>query len=758
MSSDNRSGGEPMSKSITRELERKLNPGDARPMALNRRTFLQLSLLAGGGLSISGWLSGCSESTALVGSESGFQPNAYVHIAPDNTSTLTVSMSEMGQGVRTTLAMFIAEELDLDWSTVKIKQAPGVSDTFGNQGTGGSGSVRDNHARLREFGARARAALVAAAAHHFSLPASDLTTSSSRVSTPDGRSVTYGDLAESAARQDVPEKVSLKDPADFKLLGKPMTGIDVGDIVTGRARYGLDVRRDGMRFVAIARCPTFGGKARSYDAEAALSVPGVREVLDVPAVGAPVHVRGGVAVVADHTWAALQGREALQVQWDLGQHQNEDSNGYSASMHEAVARTGAFKVAESGQPDAALERATKVIESTYEVPFLSHATMEPMNCTAEFVDGGCRIWSPTQFPNWAREAIAEATGIEAEQVEVNVTLLGGGFGRRINPDFPVEAALVAQRTAGPVQVVWTREDDLRNDFYRPPAVHAIKGGLSSDGSLDVWRHRFSSAPIRATVAGKTEDAQGTGEANGASDTPYRIPNKVFEYTALNSGVTRGWWRAVHTTHTTFAVESFLDEMAELAGADPLAFRLAMLDEVTPTPPSTSDNFVPDPRRLAGVLRLAAEQAGWHDRPVPTGRGRGIACAIDHQSYAAEVVEASMENGRIRVHKVVCAADCGPVYNPDGALAQIEGGIVQALSAALGEAVTIDRGGVVQGNFDTYHMLRINDAPVEIEAVFARTDAPPTGLGEPSVPPLAPALANALFRATGQRMRKLPFTA
>lgn len=737
---------------VPAEISRVLD--DQQSFPVNRRSFLQLSLVAGGGLGIAGWLSGCSDSTAFVPSEDGFNPNAYVHVKADNTTTVTISMSEMGQGVRTTLAMFVAEELDLDWDTVKVQQAPGDSTLYGDQGTGGSGSIRDNHERLRQLAGRARAVLIAAAADQLGVDARKLKTENSRVVAPDGRELTYGELAAGAAALPVPDQVKLKPTGEFRILGKERIGIDIDDILQGTATYGMDVRRDNQRFAAVARCPSFGGKALSFDREAALAIPGVDEVFEIPAVGAPVHARGGVAVVAANTWAAFQGRDALNVNWDLGPHSNESSKNYSRFMHEAVSGKGAHVIAEKGNAQAALERASKVRESVYEVPFISHATLEPMNCTAQVADGRCTIWAPTQFPNWAKGAVAEALDLDEQNVEVNVTLLGGGFGRRINPDFVVEAATVAQKTTGPVQVVWNREDDLRNDFYRPPAVHAIKGGLDASGRLDVWRHRFSSAPIRGTVSGKTDDAQGNSEANGASDTPYRIPNTVFDYTALHSGVTRGWWRAVHTTHTTFAVESFLDEMAVLADADPLAFRLALLDEASSVAASTPEQFVPDPRRLAGVLRLAAEKAGW-DTPPPDGIGRGIACAIDHRSYAAEVVEASMEDGRIRVHKVVCASDCGPVFNPNGARAQIEGGIIQGLSAALGEAVTIEKGGVVQGNFDTYRLLRINDAPVEIETVFAETDTAPTGLGEPSVPPLAPALANALFRATGNRMRKLP---
>lgn len=727
---------------------------DRRSYPVNRRSFLQLSLVAGGGLGIAGWLGGCTESTAFAPSADGFNPNAYVHITPDNTTKITIAMSEMGQGVRTTLAMFVAEELDLDWDTVKVQQAPGDSALYGNQGTGGSGSIRDNHERLRQLAGQARAVLIAAAAERWSLDAGDLTTEASQVRAPDGRTLTYGALAAAAAALPVPDHVQLKQPGEFRILGKERVGIDLDEILQGTATYGLDVRRENQRYCAIARCPSFGGKAVSFDRDAALATPGVQEVFEIPAIGAPVHARGGVAVIATHTWAAFQGRDALNVTWDLGPHRTESSQDYSRFMHEAVSSEGAHVVARKGNAQAALERASKVRESVYEVPFISHATLEPMNCTAQVAEGRCTIWAPTQFPNWAKGAVAEALQLDEQHVEVNVTLLGGGFGRRINPDFVVEAATVAQRTTGPVQVVWNREDDLRNDFYRPPAVHAIKGGLDADGKLDVWRHRFSSAPIRGTVSGQTDDTQGNSEANGASDTPYLVPHTLFDYTALHSGVTRGWWRAVHTTHTTFAVESFLDEMAVLADADPLAFRLALLDEVNAVADSSPEQFTPDPRRLAGVLRLAAETAGWN-QPPPPGVGRGIACAIDHRSYAAEVVEASMENGQIRVHKVVCAADCGPVFNPNGARAQIEGGIIQGLSAAMGEAVTIEKGGVVQGNFDTYRLLRINDAPVEIQTVFAQTDAAPTGLGEPSVPPLAPALANALFRATGKRMRKLP---
>ena len=726
----------------------------ATPAAtLTRRQFFRVSGLAGGGLLLSMAMPGISQAAAEA---SFFEPNVFVRIDPDNRATITVSQSEMGQGVRTTLAMIVAEELDLDWSRVNVQTAPADEKKYGRQGTGGSASIRRNWTRLRESGASARAMLLAAAADRLGVAANTLETADSYVIDPaSGKRIAYGDLAAAAATKPVPDKPSLKTPAQFRLLGKEHPGVDVDAIVTGKAVYGADVRLPGMLYAVVERSPVHGGSLKSYDDTAALKINGVRKVITVPAVGGSTNVHAGVAVIADSTWAAMQGRDALAIEWNAGPHGGETSAAHSKKMHELTSRPGEATVNRLGDPDKVLAAADDVLSATYEVPFLSHATMEPMNCTAAVDGDRCRIWAPTQFPNWAARATSEALKIPAANVSVEIMLIGGGFGRRINPDYAVEAALVAAQADAPVKVTWSREDDMRHDFYRPAAVHVIDACLDDAGMPLAWRQRFSTPAIRATYSDKVDvDAFGVGESDGAANMLYRIPNRSCEYSYLDSGINRGWWRAVHTTHATFAVESFIDELAARAGKDPLELRLALIDELEVDRPEQNEEFPFRPQRLKGVLQLAAAKAGW-GKPLPAGHGMGIACGIDHLSYAAEVVEVSVIDGKLRIHKVVCAADCGPVLNPNGGRAQIEGGIVQGLSAALRERITVADGRIVEGNFGDYRILRINESPLVIETHFAETDAHPTGLGEPSVPPIAAALANAIYAATGKRHRRLP---
>ncbi len=748
-------------------------PGSAAARPVSRRRFVQVGAAAGGGLLLTIHLPGCGRENghgaapeeARVPSahgtpapEHGFAPGAWLTIHPDDTATITVAKSEMGQGVRTTLALIVAEEADLDWDRVRVRQAPADEETYGRQGTGGSASVRGSWTTLREAGATARAMLVAAAARELGAPAEELSTEAGHVvHAGSGRRLSYGALADAAARERPPEAPPLKAPSEWRLLGREHVGVDVRDIVTGRAEYGLDARMDGMRYAAVGRCPTHGGRLRRYDAARALRVPGVRQVVEVPAVGNGVNVHAGVAVVADDTWAAFRGRDALEIEWERGPGAADTSEAYTARMREAVSRPGAATVNRVGDPDRQLELSAPDARhtATYEVPFISHATMEPQNCTAHVRGDRCVIRAPTQFPNWAKGAVAEALGIPAENVEVSVSLLGGGYGRRINPDYAVEAALVAREVDAPVKVVWSREDDLRHDFYRPPAVHRIDAVVGADGYPVAWRHRFSTAAISGSYEERVDqEAFGVSEADGAGNMSYRVAHRSSEYTYLPSHITRGWWRAVHTTHGTFAVECFIDELAERAGIDPLEYRLALIDELPVERPGFPEDFPFRPERLKGVLRLAADKAGW-GRRLPQGHAMGIACGIDHLTYAADVVEVSVRGDELRLEKVVVAADCGPVLNPDLGRAQLQGGALQGISAALGEKLTVRDGAIVEGNFDAYRLLRMADAPPVVEAHFVETDAHPTGLGEPAVPPAAPALANAIYAATGVRHRTLP---
>jgi isoquinoline 1-oxidoreductase beta subunit len=720
-------------------------------MRVTRRDFLKVTAAAGGGLLIAVTLPGCRRG---FGEEASSDPTIFARIEPDNGTTITIAKSEMGQGVRTSLAMLVAEELDADWSRVKLEQAP-FDPRYGSQGTGGSSSTPEGWGTLRAAGAGVRAMLVAAAAQRLGVPKEELRTESSFViHDRSNQRVSYASLAAAAAQIAIPKNVPLKKRSDYRILGKPTRHLDAPDITHGKAIYGIDVKVPGMLYASVERTRVFGGKVKSFDATAALKVPGVVQVVEVPEVGGDVRVHAGVAVVAENTWAAMEGRRALRIEWEPGPHAEESSESYRTFMLDALSKPGKETVNKYGDPDAVLAQASDVISATYELPFISHATMEPMNATAHVQGNRAELWSPTQFPDWAARAVAQTLKLDLKNVKVNVPLLGGGYGRRINPDFSVEAALVSQKLQRPVKVVWTRTDDLQHDFFRPCAAHRIEATLGTDGLPRAWRHRMSTPAISATIGDPEGTGYGSGESNGASDMSYRIPNRSCEYTMLPSGVTRGWWRAVHTTHTVFAVESFIDELAARAGKDPVEYRLALIDQLPKGAPNQSKEFPFKPERLKGVLTLAAEKAGW-GKPLPPGHALGVACAIDHLSYAAEVVEVSEVEGKIRIHRVVCAADCGPVINPDGARSQLQGGITQALSVALKERITVSGGAVEQGNYDRYPILRIHEAPPVIETYFAETDTHPTGLGEPAVPPLAPALANAIARATGKRLRSLP---
>ena len=723
---------------------------------LDRRGFLQVVASATGGLMLAAhapWLG-----RAQAAGDPPVPPNLYIRIDPDNRITLTIAKSEMGQGVRTSLAMLIAEELEADWSAVRVETAP-YDPRYGDQGTGGSGSVWPAFEPLRRAGAAMRTMLVGAAAARWKLPAARLRCEDSHVIDAGGRRASYGELAADAARQPVPAAPPLKPRSAWKLIGKDHVGKDVDDIVHGRARYGLDQRPPGLLFASIERPREFGATLDGLDAAAALAVPGVRRVFPVARTPAGVRtfagpIAGGVAVVATTTWAALEGRRRLRIRWKAGPHAGESTAAYQRDIAAALDRPGAEPVIRIGDADAELARARKVVRAEYDLPFLAHATMEPMNCTAHWDGRRMTLWSPTQFPEDAAKAVAARLGLQPDQVAVHIPLIGGGFGRRINADYSVEAAVVAREVGAPVQVMWTREDDLGHDFYRPCARHRLEACLDERGLPHAVRHRLCDAAIGAFY--RPDRKRFGDETECVANAFYRVPHRKSEYVLLRSGVPRGWWRAVDSTHGVFAIESFLDELAAAAGQDPLAYRLALIDQPPPLGPPDPERAVFAPQRMKDCLTLAAERAGW-GRPLPAGHGLGLACGgFDHRSYAAIVVAASAAAGRIIVHRVVCAFDCATVVHPDGARAQVEGAIHQGLSAALHERITIDAGGVVETNFHAYPLLRIDEAPARIDVHFIdRPDAQISGLGESALPPVAPALANAVYRATGHRLRTLP---
>ncbi len=723
---------------------------DLQPLKLSRRDFLKVGVAATGGLLISGLWPHLGE----AGSEAAAELNPYVQIDPDSTVRIFIPMSEMGQGVRTSLAMLVAEELDIDWQQIRVEQAP-LDARYGVQITGGSSSVRTRWRVMREAGAMARALLVEAAARRWGVDPARCRTEHGQVYHPNGTDVLpYGALAAEAASLEPPQSVRLKDPASFRLIGRPQPGVDVPDIVTGRATYGIDVRLPGMLVASIEHCPYINGRLLRYDDTAARQVPGVRTVVEVPAVGSGVHrVRPGVAVIAENTWAALRGRQALRIEWEAGETAQHSSATYQEHMLALVAEPGRV-VGERGSVEAALAQGAQRLEATYVLPFLAHAPMEPINATAHVEGDRCTVWAPVQTPGWAANGIAQVLGIPERNVRVLVTLLGGGFGRRLMVDYAVEAALLSKAAGAPVQVVWTREDDLQFDFYRPMAVHRIQAALDAQGKPLAWHHRLVSTSIQASLEGPDTPNPHRSEVGGADLLPYRVPNWRLEYRPFHSPLPRGWWRSVEHTHTAFAVESFIDELAAAAKRDPLAYRLELFDMEAR---SHEGGWAPpyEPARLRRVLELAAEKAGW-GRSLPEGHGLGIACHWAFASYAAEVIEASVEsNGQVRVHRVVAVLDCGRVVNPSGAEAQVVSGVLDGLWTALKAEVLLEGGRIVSSNFDTYPLLRQSEVPPQIEVHFVESDRDPTGLGEPPVPPVAPALANALYAATGRRIRQLP---
>ncbi len=694
---------------------------------VGRREFLKVTAEGGAGL----WLAVHLPVTAEAAEAAALAPDAYLRVEPSGIATVFLAKSEMGQGSYTGMAVLVAEELEADWKSVRVVQADADAKRFGNMMTGGSRSVRQFFDPLRKTGATAREMLISAAAKRWGVDRSTCRAEDgSVVHAPSGRKLGYGVLVAAAAREEVPKDPPLKDPKDWKLVGTKVPRLDTPDKTRGRARFGIDVRVPGLRFAAVARPPVVGGKVLRYDAAKAKAVPGVRKVVEVPS---------GVAVVADSTWAAMRGRDALGATFDPGPNGGLESAGLAKLLAEASVDKPSRS---EGNLDEALAAATKRLDAVYELPLLAHATMEPMNCTAHVHGDSAEIWAPTQAPTWAQSEAAKALGVEADRVKLHVTFLGGGFGRRAMPDFVVEAALVSKAAKEPVQVVWTREDDVRHDFYRPAGRNELRAGLDASGKLVAWHHRVRTPSIGKQVFGS---AMRFGEhpdvLEGAIAFPYQAGAVTIEAAMPEIGLRVGWWRSVYSSQNAFPEECFIDELAAAAGKDPFAFRLEHL-------PATS--------RLRGALMLAAAKAGW-DKPLAAGRGRGIACHSSFGSHVAEVAEVSVEKGKPRVHRVVAAVDLGVALNPDSVEHQVEGAIAYGLSAVLRGEITLANGAVTQGNFDDYEPLRIDEMPaVEVHVVPSREA--PGGIGEPGLPPLAPAVANALVAATGQRIRKLPIRA
>ncbi|HKS24199.1 MAG TPA: xanthine dehydrogenase family protein molybdopterin-binding subunit [Thermoanaerobaculia bacterium] len=706
---------------------------------VSRRDFVKLTSAASAGLVLGLQL----PRSARAAEGAPFPLGTFVEVGTDGIVTIYVSKSDMGQGVRTTLPMIVAEEMDADWKHVRIRQAD-LDKKYGRMGTGGSSSVRTMWTPMRQAGAAARAMLVSAAAAKWSVDAKDITVSNGVVA-HGAKTATFGELAEAAAKVAVPKDVTLKDPAKFTIVGKKANRLDNPDLVVGKAHYGIDVRLPGMLYATVLRAPVFGAKVASFDATKAKAVPGVKHVVQIDAHGneAPW---AGVGVIATSTWAAMKGRDALDVKWDAAK-KDESSATLSAAMHAAVADGGSAKqVRNDGDVAAALSAAAKKLEATYEVPYLAHATMEPMNATASYTADGLELWLPTQFADWNAGSAGGAVG--TKNVKVHVTMLGGGFGRRAFPDFAVEAALLSKAAGAPVKVQWTREDDMQHDFYRPASVHRVVAALDANNKIAAWHHRMAGPAINSWM-GQGDPAE--SEVFDKEQLP-PIANARLDFANVDSVVPRGWWRSVENTFNAFAVQSMMDELAHAAGKDPIEFQLSLI----PAGHKVEEKGVVtyDADRLRRVIELARDKSGW-GKPLPAGRARGFAAWFAFHSYVAEIAEVSVDkNGAPRVHRVVTAIDCGIPVNPDGIAAQVEGAIVYGLTAALQGAITIDGGAVQQSNFHDYPLLTIDQMPV-VETHIVPSTAPPTGTGEPGTPPIAPAVTNAMFVLTGKRVRKLP---
>jgi CO/xanthine dehydrogenase Mo-binding subunit len=707
----------------------------------SRRDFLKVTGATGAGLVLGLHL----EAKPRPGepAKAAFHPNAFLAIRPDGTAQITVPKVEMGQGVRTALPLALAEELDLDWSKIEVVNGQPGPDFKGMQ-TGGSTSVSTTWDSLRKVGAVAREMLKTAAAAQWNVGVGQCRTEKGFVLGPGGKKLGYGALVAAAAKLPVPKDAPLKKPSDYRLVGQRTPRFDGPVIVTGKAIFGLDVRRPGQRFAAVLRCPVFGGKPKTWDAAKAKAVRGVKAVVEVPT---------GLAVVAESTWAAFKGREALAATttWDEG-----PAHAFSSADLERRSRaalTGpADEVRREGDVEKALAASARVLEAEYSFPYQAHATVEPMNATAVIHADGAEMWVGSQSANRAQERAAAAVGLKAEQMKVTVPLIGGGFGRRLGTDFSTEAAQVAKAVGGgPVQVVWDREDDFRHDLFHPATLHRMRAGLDASGALTAWAHRIAGpAVMRSWTGGQKVSAQAAVEANGALDTPYDIPAIAVGFAEVEAPTPLGWWRGIQIVPNVFARECFLDEVAHALGRDPLKLRLDLLGDRGMVKFGREEA---DIRRLRKVLEVAAAQAGWGQK-LPTGHGLGLAChAYDGRTYAAQVAEVSVAKGQLRIHKVTCAVDCGLVVNPAGLEAQIEGGIAFGLSA-LFTAITFDKGQAQQTAFQDFPLLRLEDMPAVEIHVVPSAEAP-SGMGEPPVPIAIPAVLNAVFAATGKRIRKVP---
>lgn len=717
----------------------------------SRRTFLkQLGLFTGY------FVLGINTNSGSIGrvNASGLRKhefNVFLKIGTDDRVIIIVSRSEMGQGVRSSLPAIVADELEADLNKVIIEQGLGDK-KYGDQNTDGSTSVRLFYQTLRNAGASAKMMLITAAAKRWNVNENECYAKENYVChSKSGKNFSYGELAEEASKLSLPRNPKLKPRSDFKYIGTELKNVDIEDMVTGRAVFGLDVVFPKMLYAAIKRCPVVDGNLKSFNAEKALRIKGVKKVTEIRKILSPFSPIGGVAVVADNTWSAFKARDLIEVEWDYGGNSVYNSPEFAQKMKDSLQKKGSV-VRSSGDIDFALKNAETVVESFFHIPHLAHATMEPPTAVASVKSNRCEIWAPTQDPQRVQEDVSGFLGIRKEDVKVNVTLLGGGFGRKSKPDFILEAVALSKEMKLPVKVTWSREDDIRHDFYHTVSTQYLKAGFDKNGKVTSWLHRAAFPTIASTFVKFLNTPLGFEVGQGMTNLPYDIKNISCEVASTNSHVRIGWFRSVCNVFLAFSVNVFVDELAFKAGKDPLDFRLELIGNDREIE-FDNPEFKLNTERLKYVLKKVAENAGW-GKKLPPDHAMGIAVHYSFYSYAAEVVEVSHKDGKIKVEKVFCVLDCGTVVNKDAVKAQMEGSIIFALSFSLYGNITVKNGQVEQSNFDDYSVLRINETP-EIEVELIENDFPPSGAGEPGVPPLAPALVNAIHAATGKRYNNLP---
>ena len=729
-------------------------------MNRSRRNFLVSGLTASGAL-----LFGIPLPRA--GANGSGQIGFFITINPDNSVVIGSNQPEIGQGIKTTLPMLIAEELEAEWSQVSVRQMPlgivkteqGFTWKYGGQGVGGSTGLTSNWTYMREVGASARSVLQQAAGQHWGVAAEQCRCRLGHVIHPNGNDrLRYADLIEQASKLPLPEQApALKPVKEFTVAGRHHTTTDIDDIITGRTRYGLDTQVEGMKYAVMARCPYLDGAMESLDDEAARRIPGVIDVVPIPgpAPGEPYFIlASGVAVIADSTWAAIKGRNALKIHWSKGPHAGESTDSFDQQCRDLLATRGQI-VHDDGDVEAALNEASSTFQADYVVPFVSHAPLEPQNCFAHVEDGRCRVIVPTQMPSGVSRLVSRVTGIDRENIQVEMTRVGGGFGRRLSVDYAAEAALVSQASGLPVQLVWTREDDLQNDFYRPAGHHQLIAGLDENGRVTAWKHRLASASKYYRRPNVPQEDMWKPELYSDDFPVGRVANLQREYFPVESGVPRGSWRAPAHTVNAFVIQSFIDELAHHSGQDPLAFQLRLLGDAEELPYGGHGGPTFNPGRLSRLLKFVAHRAGY-GRTLPKGRGIGLACHFTFGGYAAHAIEVSVsEAGQLTIERIVAAMDCGYAVNPNAAMAQVEGATIDGLSTALNLKITVKDGQIQQSNFHQYPLARIADVPERFEAHILPWDETPTGVGEIPLPPVAPALTNAVFAATGKRIRRLP---